>query len=317
MTVARREDFGALLEPGLSEIFYNVYDQIPTMIPELFNIQTADKGFEKDLSIGSMGVFRKFMGTVQYDRMYVQYEKIYEFPEYADGFQVERKLYDDEMYGIINQRPADLAESAKRRQEMDASMVFNFAEATTATDPEGNTIPWVGGDGKPLCSDEHPSKSPGGPAKRINKAAYSLNHANLQITKNEMRRFVDDRGNKFSVVPDTLIVGIGLEEIGWELIAAEKKIQPVASAPADNIHNPNIHQGKYKLIVWDYLEDDGRWFLCDSRYMQRYLKWYNRVPIEFAMAEEFDELLAKYRAYMRYACGWSDWFWVFGNFPQG
>lgn len=313
MTVARREDFGALLEPGLSEIFYNHYEQLPTMIPELYNMQTADKGFEKDLSIGAMGLFRKFTGTVQYDRMYVQYEKIYEFPEYADGFQVERKLYDDEMYGIINQRPADLAESAHRRREMDAAMVFNYAESTTAVDPEGNTIPWVGGDGVPLCSDEHPSKSPGGPKKRVNLGALPLTHTNLQTTKNLMRRYVDDRGNKFSVVPDTLIVGIELEEVAWELIAADKRT--TLASETDNIHNPNIHHGKYKLIVWDYLADDSRWFLCDSRYMQRYLKWYDRIPIEFAMAEEFDELLAKYRAYMRYSSGWSDWFWVHGNIP--
>ena len=125
MTVARREHFGELLEPGLSEIFYNVYEQIPSMIPEIFSVQSSDKPYEKDLSIGAMGMFRKFTGTVQYDRPYVQYEKIYEFPEYADGFQVERKLYDDEMYGIINRRPADLAEAAVRRREMDAAMVFN------------------------------------------------------------------------------------------------------------------------------------------------------------------------------------------------
>lgn len=313
MAVARREHFGELLEPGLSEIFYNVYEQIPSMIPEIFSVQSSDKPYEKDLSIGAMGMFRKFTGTVQYDRPYVQYEKIYEFPEYADGFQVERKLYDDDMYGIINQRPADLAEAAARRREMDAAMVFNYAEAAVAVDPEGNQIPWVGGDGVPLCSTEHPTKSPDGPPQRANLGSLALNHANLQTTKNRMRQFVDDRGNKVAVVPDTLIVGVGLEEIAWELVSSEKK---TALGQSDNINNPNIHQGKYKLIVWDYLADDNRWFLADSRYMKRFLKWYDRVPIEFKMEEDFDTLVAKFRAYMRYACGWSDWFWVYGNIPS-
>lgn len=306
---ARVEYFGELLEPILGEIFYNQYDQIPSMIESLFNMQTTSNPYEDDLSLGSMGLFRKFQGSVDYDRPYVQYKKTYEFPEYADGFKIERKLYDDEMHGIMNQRPADLAEAAKRRREMDAATIFNYADQTTATDPEGETIDSTGADGRPLCDDQHPTKSPDGPTHRSNKDSLTLNHANLQTTKNKMRKFQDDRGNKISVVPDTLVVGVDLEEQGWELIQSEKKIDT-----AEN--NPNIHHGRYTLVVWDYLEDDGRWFLADSRYMRRYLKWFDRIPIEFAMKEEFDELVAKYRAYMRYEAGWSDWFFIFGNFPQ-
>jgi len=308
MAMARVEHFGELLEPILGEIFYNQYDQIPTMIDSLFSKKTTDKPYEDDLSIGAMGLFRKFQGTVDYDRPYVQYKKTYEFPEYADGFKIERKLFDDDMHNIINQRPADLAEAAARRREMDAAMVFNYADADTGTDAEGNTVATTGADGKRLCASDHPTKSPDGPASRSNAGTLSLNHANLQTTKNLMRGFKDDRGNKISVVPDTLIVGVELEEMGWELIQSAKKINT-----AEN--NPNIHEGRYRLIVWDYLADDKRWFLADSRYMQRYLKWFDRVPLEFAMAEEFDELVAKYRAYMRYECGWSDWFWVYGQFP--
>ncbi len=308
MAIARVENFGELLEPILGEIFYNQYGQIPSMIPSIFSTKTTDKPYEDDLSIGAMGLFRKFQGSIEYDRPYVQYKKTYEFPEYADGFKIERKLFDDDMHNIINQRPADLAEAAARRREMDAAMLFNYADADTATDAEGNTVSALGPDGKRLCASDHPTKSPDGPASRSNVGTLTLNHANLQTTKNLMRQYRDDRGNKMSIVPDTLIVGIGLEEMGWELIQSEKKINT-----AEN--NPNIHEGRYRLIVWDYLEDDGRWFMADSRYMQRYLKWYDRVPLEFAMAEEFDELVAKYRAYMRYSAGWSDWFWVHGNFP--
>ena len=34
-----------------------------------------------------------------------------------------------------------------------------------------------------------------------------------------------------------------------------------------------------------------------------------------AQEEEFDELVAKYRAYMRYNAYFSDWIWVYGQFP--
>ena len=35
--------------------------------------------------------------------------------------------------------------------------------------------------------------------------------------------------------------------------------------------------------------------------------------IEFAMAEELDTLVAKWRAYSRYSFMWNDWRWVLGG----
>jgi len=299
MVTARREHFGKLLEPGLREIFYEEYDQLPSMIPELFNQVNTDNPYEEDVSIGTLGEFPEFKGSVDYDRMYEGYKALYEFPEFAKGFRIERKMYDDDRYNVINKQPRGLALSANRRRESDAAKIFNNAHDTD----------YPGPDGKPLCATDHPSPAPDGPSERVNYDTKTLNHDNLQLIKNEMRQFVDDRGGKISVVPDTLIVPIDLEEIAWELIESEKKIET-----AEN--NPNIHYGKYRLIVWDYLEHDDAWFLCDSRYMNIFLNWFDRVPLEFAMEEDFDTLVAKFRAYMRYAAGWSDWVFVFGNFPS-
>ena len=297
MVTARREYFGSLLEPGLRKIFYEEYDQIPTMIPELFNMQTTDKPFEKDQSIGTMGDFPKFEGTVEYDRPYEGYTVTYEFPEFAKGFKIERKLYDDDMYNIINKQPAGLAISAARRRESDAASIFNNAFSGSYT----------GGDSKALCATDHPSKAPG-QSDRSNKGTSALSHASLQTAKNAMRGTVDDRGGKISVVPDTLVVPVALEETAWELIESAGKINT-----AEN--NPNIHHGKYKLIVWDYLTNDNNWFLIDSRYSRLFLNWFDRVPLEFAMEEEFDTLVAKYRGYMRYDAGFSDWVWIYGSEP--
>lgn len=302
MAIARREYFGKLLEPGLSEIFYEVYDEIPKIYPELFKVGSSDKPFEEDLSIGSLGDFPKFEGVVEYDRMYQGYSKIYDFPEYAKGFQIERKLYDDENYNVINTKPAGLATRAARKQEEHAASVFNNAFSGS----------FLGPDGKALCATDHPSKAwvdsggAEGIEERSNKGTLALSHSALQTTKNLMRDTRDDRGFRISVVPDTLLVPVAKEELAWELIQSDKKINT-----AEN--NPNIHQGRYKLIVWDELTNDDAWFLIDSRYMKMFLKWFDRVPIEFAMEEEFDTLVAKFRAYMRYECGWSDWVWVFGN----
>jgi len=306
MSTARRENFGSLLEPGLRKIFYETYDQIPSMIAELYNVQTTNNPFEKDQSIGTMGDFPKFEGTVEYDRPYEGFSKIYEFPEFAKGFRIERKLYDDDMYSIINKRPAGLAISAQRRRETDGAALFNNAFSSDH----------VGGDGVALCSTQHPSKAyidtggAEGIEHRSNMLTKALSHESLQEAKNHMRGYVDDRGGKILVQPDTLLVPVDLEEVAWELIQSDKKIDT-----ADN--NPNIHQGKYRLIVWDYLTNPDAWFLIDSKFSKMFLNWFDRIALEFAQEEEFDTLVAKFRAYMRYECGWSDWMWILGSDPNG
>lgn len=292
---ARREDFQALLEPGLRKIFYDTFEDHPSMLPELFNMQSTSNPSETDASIGTMGDFPKFEGTVEYDKPYQGYTTVYEFPEFAKGFSVERKLYDDQRYAIINKKPVGLALSAARRRETDGAAIFN------------NAFVNPGSDGVALCAANHPSPAPDGPPTRSNVATWKLGHAALQDIKLKMRASVDDRGGKISIVPDTILVPPALEEKAWQISTADGKLE--ATHPGTN---PNIHQGRYKVIVWDYLTNPDAWFAIDSRYSKMFLNWFDRVPLEFAADDDFDTFVAKYRAYMRYNAGWSDWLWVYG-----
>ena len=202
-----------------------------------------------------------------------------------------------------------LALAASRRREKDAAALFN--RATNAS--------YTGFDGKRLCATDHPSKAwvdtggSEGIEERSNVGTLAFSHDALQTTKNLMRATKNDRGDLISVVPDTLLVSVALEEAVWEVIAADRKVD-------SSDWNPNIHQGRYKMIVWDQLEGttaaNSPWFLIDSRYSQMFLTWFDRIPLEFAMEEEFDTLVAKFRAYMRYASGWSDWIWIYGQDPS-
>ncbi len=298
MPIARLEHFGELLEPGLRKIFYEVYNHYPSLIPDLFNMQSTGNPYEEDLSVGTMGDFPEFHGVVEYDRPYQGYTSLYEFPEYAKGFRIERRLYDDDRYNIINKRPAGLAISAQRLREEQAASVFD--NAFNAAFP--------GPDDVALCSAAHPSTAPDGPATRQNADTLALNHENLEITARRMRQTQDDRGGLISVVPDTLVVHLDNHETAWELIKSEKVVDT-----ADN--NPNIHQGRYRLISWPYLQSADAWFLIDSNYSKMFLNWFDRIPIEFAMEEDFDSLVAKFRAYARWGYGWSDWVWIYGNNP--
>ena len=68
------------------------------------------------------------------------------------------------------------------------------------------------------------------------------------------------------------------------------------------------------VVVWDYLTDANNWFVIDSTLAKIYLNWIDRVPLEFEMDPTSDFTLeARFRGYMRYSYGWSDWRWVYGH----
>jgi hypothetical protein len=47
--------------------------------------------------------------------------------------------------------------------------------------------------------------------------------------------------------------------------------------------------------------------------MKLYLKWFNRIPVEFNKDKDFETYLAKWSVYVRYGYGFSDFAWIYGH----
>ena len=69
----------------------------------------------------------------------------------------------------------------------------------------------------------------------------------------------------------------------------------------------------FRLKEWHYLTDTNDWFLADSRLRKQSVFWMDRIPIEFAYAQDLDTMVAKWRGYMRYVVWFRDWRWVMGH----
>jgi phage major head subunit gpT-like protein len=298
--IAVSEGFGYLLDPGLREVFWGEYNAIASLIPSLFNVQGSDKAVEYDLGIGDMSDFENFsnIGKVQYDTPEQLWRVSYTHTEYAKGFQIERKLFEDNLYSVMNDRAVDLGRSAWRTREKKGASMFNNATTT------------AGYDGVALVSNSHPL-SPSNASVQDNYFALALSSANLSTVRLAMMKFTDDRGNLANVMPDLLLVPPELEETAWQIVENPTRYQPGSA----NL-TAEFHQGRYQILPWNQLTDTNRWFLIDSRLMRRFVKWYDRVPLEFANIEDFDTLVAKWRAYMRFSFGWSDWRWIAGSEPS-
>lgn len=294
------EQWPYLLEPGLKAIFQQQATALATesRVPALFNVMPSDKAAEYFLSIGGMGDWDQYEGVIHYDNMDQGYRTTLTHSEFAKGFAVERKLVDDDLYSIIKERPAGLAISAMRTREKHAASIFNNAFNSS----------YAGGDGVELCDASHPLAPTHSGDTQGNIGTSALSYDSVIATRQLMRSFTDDRGELIQVMPDTLLVPAELEQTAWEIWKTMNK--PNTADYVDNFARGFLQN----VIVWDYLTDANNWFLIDSTLAKRHLLWLDRVPLEFKMdpASDFN-LVAKYRGYMRYSYGWSDWKWVYGH----
>lgn len=304
--VHQEANFGKLLEPGLRKLFYETFDEVPEEYSKIFHVKNSKKAREVDYGLGSMPIWSEFgtainkdlkgtavtdgeMPKVPYVTIPAGLERIYVHKEFAQGFMVERKMVDDEQYGAIEKMPKDLARAGRYKVEMDAISLLT----------KGFSEP--GYDGKPLFATDHPTLAGG---TNSNLITGELNQANLEKAIIAMRNFTDEAGKKVVFKADTLIVPPALEFKAIELLNSVNK-------PDGDLNNVNSIKGKLKIQVMEFLDSDTAWFVMDSK--RHELNFFWRVRPEFKREEDFDTLVAKYRGYMRYSYGYSDYRGIVGS----
>jgi hypothetical protein len=283
-------------DPVLTDIFYQHYTQELGNggVMQLFNQLSSSKA-ETDLRVGGFKDPVEFNGTIEYTDAERGYEVEYSHTEYALGFQVTRKLADDLQYGNIFGRAEELGVSFARKRRKDAASVFN--NATSAS--------YTGYDAVALASNSHPRSRTDSTAVD-NLAALSLTSDNLETAIIAHQGLGDDIGEEITIMPNVLIVPRALRKTALEIVNSELE-------PGTANNDVNVHNGM-QVIVDPYLSSTSAWWIADTSMARRYLKWFDRVGTEFANTGDFDTMVRKYRGYMRYSYGWSDFRWVYqGN----
>ena len=299
------ESFGDLLDPRFQQIFNDELEQLDDMLASLYDMPPDNGRNEVKYSgVGAFGDFNEFTGTVTYDDVAQGYDSTATHIEFASGFQVQRKLFDDDQYNIMDAKPQGLAEAAVRTRQQHGAEVFTGAFSA------GSNF-YSHSEGVALCSDSHTTTASGVSTAtgfdNLGTAAFS--HTALVAARIQMRGFRDDRGNRFSVMPDEV----------WFPVDIFDKVQEVlmSTTRSDNANDQfNVQRGLRDgtgRAGWEYMTDANNWFLVDSRKRRRYLKWHDRIALEFAFAEDLDTIVAKWRAYMRYSWQWWNWRWFMGH----
>ncbi len=295
MGIVASENFGFLLDPGLRKVFTDEFQLPGSQIDKLYGMEKSGKAIEYDLGVGGLGDLEEFTGNIPYDDFRQQYRTSYTHKEYVKGIKIERKLVDDDLYSVINKRPQSLAMVTKRTREKHGASVFNNAF---------NTTTFTGGDSLSLCNNAHTFKGTTTTQDNLNTSA--LTKTAVATARLGMRDFLDETDNLVNAMGDTLVVPPELEEAAFEIVRSDKD-------PESANNTANFHMNRYKVVVWDYLTDSDNWFLLDGRFAKIFLKWFDRIPVEFNKDKDFDTYLSKWSVYGRWSLGFSDWRFILGN----
>jgi hypothetical protein len=294
---AYRPNFGDLLAPGFRDIFDDRYEKIPQVFPQLFHVETSEKQAEKDSAVSGFGYFVETSegGGLHYDDPYQMYDVTYTHKKYTKGFKVTEEMWEDDLYRIMNRKPAQLAVAAKRTAEYYAAQVFNNAFSTS----------YQGGDAKPLCSVSHPRSDGGTAQSNASATGITLNEDNLNTGLLAVDSVLDDRGMKIASEADIILVPRALRKTASILVDSDGRPET-----ADN--DKNYYRGLgLKVISWHYLTSSTAWFLIDSS--QHQLNWFWRIQAEFKQDNAFETGMALFKGRQRFSKGFSDWRGVWGS----
>jgi hypothetical protein len=296
------ENFGDLLDPRFQDIWDDRLAQLKDMVSELFSFETATKTTEdmRFSQTGTLDDWDAFTGQVDYDSIFQGYDVTTTPVEFTKGTQVKRKLHDDGMYHVMDQKPKAMATSYMRTRQKHAARLFTMAFSNDGFFYDHS-------EGVSLCNSAHTTTSGASTATGFSNVGTSaLNAVAVAAARIQMRGFRGDRAERIHVNPDELWHPPDLYEIASEISTSAGKLDS-----ANN--NDNVHKGVYTLHDWEYMSNAADWFMTDSVGRSDNLKWWDRIPVEFAHVEDFDTLIAKWRGYARYSWLYIDWRWIFGS----
>ena len=302
-------NFADLLKPGLKRVFDIAMSRPRPIMEMLFGVESSTRYEEQYQGMGAMGLVPPFDGTVPYTDFDAGYRVDIRNYEFALGMQVERRLADDDQFNQKKRRAGNMADAFNITIETDAANVFINGFTDSGTNRMGAST--NGADAVGLLSTAHPYSPANSATTQSNEGTLALTIDNLDTTRQAMRNFTDDQGQLLGVNPDMLLVPPELERTATQLVS-ERAVYEPGSAQYD----VNMFSGRFRPVVWNRLTDANAWFLIDSRLMKSHLIWQWRIRPEFAQAEDFDGLTAKFRGYMRYGIGWTDWKFIYGQNPS-
>jgi hypothetical protein len=297
-----------VLEPWVTDIFFNEYALLPTIYDQLLNIVPSTRAMEDTFQVAGVGTFvLKPEGTpINYDDPVQSLRKRVVHSTYSLGFRVTMEMQDDDQHGIIAKMPGDLGTSARDHKERLGHEIFNdaFAGATYTGIPDGANARLA------LCAATHTLLKTGATASNLLAPAVALTVSGLEAAVTNFRLTVDENGRQIVLQPRTVFTHPNEEFNAAQILDSSQE-------PFTGDNQINSVQGSRLGLTHlqsPYLTDTDNWFLMADK-SQHSLKWYNRMELTFDRSKASQTKDSLYDAMYRASVTFDDWRGIVGSAP--
>lgn len=262
-----RAHITSLLERDIREVIFEEYDLHEDQFSEFYPSVNSGKSSETDVVMAGFDRFRrKTEGEApEFDNAQEAYRKVYTAATFALGFEITEEGMEDDLTPFYQSLGRELSKAARYTREVEAMDLFNNLS---------DTVYSAGGSNYTLLSSSH-YREDGGTWSNTPSLASDLSLESFEAALSAWRTgMVDHRGRKITVQPEILLVGPSDEFIAERIIAS-----PMRPFGSDNDVNAAKRRRNIRVVVSDYLTDDGRWFLLAGK-GKTGLRYQNRVPFQ-------------------------------------
>ena len=299
-------DIRELLKAGVQDIFMDSYAKYlaETQYRKVASVIESGKESESYAWLSDAPSVREFVG--ERDIKSIGEEHFYLANKTWEAtIGVKRETIDDDQYGQLKIRIADLAyEAACHKDKLVFDMLTN-----------GRNIPCY--DGKSLFATNHTYTGKGAyRSGQSNLGTAELGKESLQDAISGMMNLKRSNGEPGGVIPDCLIVPPALAWTAKELVNSVYNPSATGAAGA-----ANPLQGTLEIIVTPYLTGQANWFVACTKRPVKPVILQERQGVEFEALEGasqngFMRNEYTYGISARYNAGPGLWQYIYGSFPS-
>jgi hypothetical protein len=292
MAISRAQLLKELL-PGLNALFGLEYARYGEEHKEIYETETSERSFEEETKLSgfSAAPVKNEGAAISYDNAQEAWTTRYNHETIALGFSITEEAIEDNLYDSLSARyTKGLARAMAYTKQVKAASVLN----------NGFSALYVGGDGQPLFSANHPLVA-GGVNANTPATQTDLNETSLEAAVIAIAAWTDERGLLIAAKPKKLIIPPALQFVATRLLETKLRVGTNNNDINAIENNGSIPEG---WSINHFLTDTSAWFLTTD--VPNGLKHFVRTPLQNSMDGDFDTGNVRYKSRERYSFGWSD-----------
>lgn len=294
-----RSNHPSALWPGVKAFFGNKYAELPSEWSQVFTKTTSDKYKEELVETTGFGLapVKSEGAAISYDTTSEGYKSTFTHAVYGLGYVVTREELEDNLYNeVATRRAGALSFSMRSTCEVIHANFLNNAFASN------------GGDGVPLFSAAHPTRS--GNQSNLLTAA-DLSETAIEDASKAIMKAKNNRGLNIDVSIKRLIVTPD------EIFNAQRILESTLRVgTANNDINAVKAMGIVpEVVVMRRLSDADAYYFQTDIPEGLMSMWRREVALE--KDNDFDTENAKAKATMRFSVGAGDWRSIYGALGVG